>query len=246
MSENISGIQLSPRLKMIYDMLPPCCNIWDVGTDHALLPIYCVKTGKCACAIASDVRQKPLEAAKRNIAAFGCENKIKTVLSNGISACARYINEFDSVVIAGMGGYTVRSILSEGMEIIKKYFPGNISFILQPNTAENVVRSFVWENGFVIDDEMAVKDGSHVYAAFRCTYTGHNTDFSELECYTGKIIPKRLSDNDIVYLSALKSKYENITAGLLSRKKHDSESLERMKLSNRIAIELDRLISKKL
>ena len=39
----------------------------DVGTDHAILPIYLCLAGKLDSAIASDIRKDPLENAGRNI-----------------------------------------------------------------------------------------------------------------------------------------------------------------------------------
>ena len=240
MSESISNVQLSLRLKMIYDMMPKSEHIWDVGTDHAFLPIYCVQTGKCKSAVASDIRRKPLETAKRNIALNGCRDSIKTVLCAGIEDCD--IESFDTIVIAGMGGFTVREILSDRLSK-ENYFPGNNFFILQPNTAEHEVRKFLWDSGFTIDDESAVRDGAHVYACMKCHFTNQITPYNEIECYTGKIMPKRLSENDRMYFEALRVKYSNVLSGLMSRREHDSASAERMRLCRCIVTELDRIIS---
>ena len=55
------------RLLMVANMIPKCECMADIGTDHALLPIYLVLNGKCNRAIASDVKIGPLQSAEKNI-----------------------------------------------------------------------------------------------------------------------------------------------------------------------------------
>ena len=59
--------EINLRLKMLYDMIPDCTKIGDVGTDHGFLPIYAVENDRCKYAIASDLREGPLKIAKNNI-----------------------------------------------------------------------------------------------------------------------------------------------------------------------------------
>ena len=58
--------RINARLKMLYDMMPECDCMGDVGTDHGFLPIYCVINGKCKSAVASDLREGPLKIADSN------------------------------------------------------------------------------------------------------------------------------------------------------------------------------------
>ncbi len=135
MSKNTSN-QINQRLKMLYDMMPECARMGDVGTDHGFLPIYCIQTGKCGSAVASDLREGPLQTARNNIAAYGLEDRIETLLCSGLDGYRD--RDCDVIVIAGMGGFTIRKILADWLALREndKDFPGNTLFLLQPNTAE--------------------------------------------------------------------------------------------------------------
>lgn len=220
---------------MIYDMLPNCRCMWDVGTDHGFLPIYAVNNEKCHIAIASDLREGPLNIAKKNIKEANLENRIKTILCPGLSCCMTEI--CDAVVIAGMGGLTICNILSDWMEHIKdNYFPGNITFILQPNTHEYEVRKFLNKKNFFIEDERAVKDAGHMYLGIKCIFknSAQNIEYSEIQYYTGQIMPRRLSVNDIMYLKSINEKYKNILCGLAQRINPDEDTLRRIETCNKI------------
>ena len=84
-------------------------TLYDIGTDHAYLPIFLVNEGRTADAYACDVSEGPLSSAERNIASAGLSDRIKTVLSDGLSAVG-IVYPCD-IVIAGMGGELVASII---------------------------------------------------------------------------------------------------------------------------------------
>lgn len=52
-------IQLTPRLRMVADLLPRDVVLVDVGTDHAYLPAVLLLEGKIRGAIAADLRPVP-------------------------------------------------------------------------------------------------------------------------------------------------------------------------------------------
>ena len=58
---------LSLRLKTIATLVPYGARVCDVGTDHAYLPIYLKKNNIAKKIIATDLNQKPLENAQKNI-----------------------------------------------------------------------------------------------------------------------------------------------------------------------------------
>ena len=61
-------MQLSPRLKLIADLVKEGSVVADIGTDHGYIPVYCVKNGISPSAIAMDVNPMPLAKAEENIA----------------------------------------------------------------------------------------------------------------------------------------------------------------------------------
>lgn len=238
--------EINLRLKMLYDMIPDCTTIGDVGTDHGFLPIYAVENGRCKYAIASDLREGPLKIAKTNIINSELEDYIQTMLCPGLEG---YIDkDCEVVVIAGMGGITLCGILDDWIKLCKSknYFPGNISYILQPNTHEHLVRQFLWDNGFDITCENSVRDGAHVYLGLKCTYDGiQRKDYTQVDCYVGKIMSIRMNDNDIVYYENLLNKHKHILSGLLHRIEPDKETSERINLSKMLIKELNDILKLK-
>ena len=63
-----------PRLSAVGELVRGRFLI-DVGTDHAILPIYLCLAGKIDSAIASDIRKGPLKMRKRIFPVTGCPEK---------------------------------------------------------------------------------------------------------------------------------------------------------------------------
>ena len=80
----MNGISLCPRLQMAADFVRAGVSVADIGTDHAYLPVYLVLSGKCPRAIASDLREMPLENARQTIRRYHLEDKITACLSDGL------------------------------------------------------------------------------------------------------------------------------------------------------------------
>lgn len=57
---------LGPRLALCAALVREGSPLCDVGTDHAYLPIWLLKTGKTPRALACDINPGPLEAARRD------------------------------------------------------------------------------------------------------------------------------------------------------------------------------------
>lgn len=165
--------------------------VCDVGTDHAYLPCYLVKNGVCKRAVAADVNESPLAAAGENIQRAGLEDKIDTVLSDGLDGISP--NGVTDVVIAGMGGELIADILGRA-----KVFYDSVQFILQPMTKPERLRQWLWENGFEIIAEKACKEEIY-YTVMLVKYTGKNTEYTEVQCYIGAL--EGDSDNDKGYIS---------------------------------------------
>ena len=104
---------LTPRLQLIYDIIPQCNTVADIGTDHGYIPISAVSKGICKYALAMDVNQGPLDAARKNTVKYGVADKVETRLSNGLENLQK--GEADVIVIAGMGGPLIGEIIQKGM-----------------------------------------------------------------------------------------------------------------------------------
>jgi tRNA (adenine22-N1)-methyltransferase len=141
---------------MIGDLVEANSFCLDVGCDHALLDIYLVKRKSNIKAIASDVKEGPLEQAKKNIKRERLEKEIEVRLGDGLST---YSNEVDTVIISGMGGRNIIGICKNNLKIFKKVD----TYIISPNNYQIDVKKFFCKNGYYIANEELVKDSNFIY-----------------------------------------------------------------------------------
>lgn len=172
-------MSLRPRLKMTADMVRCGSKIADIGTDHGYLPAWLVKSGKCIGGVAADLRKSPLENAAETLRIYGVEDKISLRLSDGLDSVLS--DEYDDVVLAGMGGTLIAEILKRNSDI--KDTAKRI--IVQPNSHSEDVRKFFCENGFRIIEENACVDDRRDYLAFCAEYTGEDENRNSLYYYLG-------------------------------------------------------------
>ncbi len=172
-------MSLRPRLKMVADMVRRGSRIADIGTDHGYLPAWLVKSGKCSGGVAADLRKSPLENAAETLRIYGVEDKVSLRLSDGLDSVSD--DEYDDVVLAGMGGTLISEILRRNSDIKDK----SKRIIVQPNSHSEDVRKFFCENGFRILTENACVDDRRDYLAFCAEYTDENKNKNSLYYYLG-------------------------------------------------------------
>ena len=148
------AVRLSKRMEALAHLVTPGSRLCDVGCDHGYLPIYLVQEQIIPSAIAMDIGEGPLLAAKTHIAEVGLEDKIQTRRSDGLAAASA--EEIDTVLIAGMGGGIVIHILTEGRKVAQSAK----DLILQPQSELKEVRRFLCNEGYeIVDEDMVLEDG---------------------------------------------------------------------------------------
>ena len=150
-------LPISKRLLCCASMVQPGSRVADIGTDHGYLGIYLLQTGAARHVIACDLRKDPLENARRNAKLFGVDGEMELRLSDGLEKILP--DEVDTVVMAGMGGDLIQRILSQCPWRKRE----GLQFILQPQSAGNVLRRWLCEDGFEIQREEPVQDGHFLY-----------------------------------------------------------------------------------
>lgn len=180
----------------------------DVGTDHAYLPIYLYTKGIIKGAVVSDINEGPIGRAKENILEFSCEGAVIPILSDGLYRIDQYSP--DTVFILGMGGELILNIISSA-EWVKKKRP---RLVLQPMTHSELLRAYLFDNGFEITEELLVEDGK-IYQIIVTEYTEKRTDYNALELRFGKI---NLSRREPLLLCALSRESEILSARIEGRK----------------------------
>lgn len=176
--------QLDNRLKLCADFVRNGAKLADIGTDHAYLPVWLCRIGRCPCAIAADINPEPLKRGQSTIIESGMSGRIETRLSDGLKDIKS--EETDDIVIAGMGGELIAKILSECS------FAADSSkhFILQPMTKSEVLIAWLCENGFkILKQDCCVASGK-CYTVILAEYSGEKHIADELYCYLGELSPK--------------------------------------------------------
>lgn len=148
---------LSPRLMAIAKRIRPCGTLADIGTDHAYLPAWLCLRGICRHAIASDVREGPLQRAQNTLRRWRLEEKIELRQGSGLSTLRP--NEADAIVIAGMGGELIAALLDADREAAQN--TGQL--LLQPMTALPKLRVYLQQNGFATQFETLVREEEKCY-----------------------------------------------------------------------------------
>ena len=150
-------LPISKRLLCCASMVQSGSRVADIGTDHGYLGIYLLQSGAARHVIACDLRKDPLENARRNAKLFGVDGEMELRLSDGLEKIRP--DEVDTVVMAGMGGDLIQKILSQCPWRKRE----GLQFILQPQSAGNVLRRWLCEDGFEIQREEPVQDGHFLY-----------------------------------------------------------------------------------
>lgn len=170
--------QLNPRLMKVASMVRPQAVFADVGCDHGHLAIELMRRGAVR-GYACDINEKPLQNAKANICAAGFSQQIQTVLTDGLQHLEN--SGITDVTIAGIGGEVITEILRQA-QFLKD--PA-IRLILQPQSREHILRTFLAENGFSVLQEEAVRSDRYVYTVITAEYTGKSQTLTMLQAFSG-------------------------------------------------------------
>ena len=175
-------LRIGERLMTVVSMVTPCHTAADIGTDHGYVPAYLVLSGQCLHVIASDIAEGPCQAAAETRKKFNLLDKIEIRTAPGLQGLR--IGEADTVVIAGMGGATIVTILEESPEIAASVK----TFVLQPMNAANFLRQWLAQHGYRIAEEALCKENNHIYTVIKVMHTEEKRELSSLEAELGPCI----------------------------------------------------------
>lgn len=189
----LSPIVLDSRLSLCAEFVRVGAKLADIGTDHAYLPVFLALSGKLESAIAADINADPLSRGKQTIDKYDAAHIVSTRLSNGLKEINA--DEVTDIVIAGMGADTIMGIISDAPWLKSE----NKRLIIQPMTKSERVISYLYDNGFEIEEQRCCIAEGKPYTVMCVHFTGHNAPCSEYFSYTGKLCPEE-RDDDIVFL----------------------------------------------
>lgn len=224
-------MKLPPRLAKIAEFIPVGKVVADIGTDHALLPLFLLEKNIAATVIAVEVGVKPYEQAQNNLRQHPLGFKVDLRLGDGLQAL-RARDGVEIVVMAGMGCATIKKILTG--ELAGQEKP---DFILQPMTRPDELRLWLGEQGYAMVDEALAKDDGRIYEIFLVA-PGKEKGKSRYRPFGPRLLEKK--DPLLKEYLSRKIQKTQIVLESLSRAKREREDL-RLQFVKRLE-ELERLM----
>ena len=156
---------LGARLQKCADFVREGKKLADIGTDHGYVPVCLLQSGKIPFAVAVDVHKGPLESAMNNASRCGVADKMHFVCGDGLHGVLP--DEAEDIVIAGMGGELIARLLEKC-----PWVKNGVNLVLQPMTKWDVLRKWLYDNGFEVKKELACTEGQFAYSVMQAVYTG--------------------------------------------------------------------------
>ena len=171
-------IHLDDRLRTIGELIRPGARVADVGCDHGYLICALTEAGRIPGGIACDVKEGPLSQARHEIEQRTLSDRIDCRLGDGLSVVSS--DEADDIVLAGMGGELIASIL----EACPWPDKSGKKFLLQPMTRAPLLRRWLYAHGYQIESETACMAAGRPYTVMLVSYTGKEVSLGEYDLYT--------------------------------------------------------------
>ena len=213
-------IKLSKRLKAIAEYVPVGANVADIGTDHGYIPVWLAQNGIANSLAAADINRGPLDHARETAEKYQVSDKIRFALCSGLEFEGS--DAYDTVIIAGMGGELIASILEAAPWTAEK----QTTLILQPNSFIPHLMQWLVDHGFYVANASLVKDAGKLYQIL----VAHPGEGEQVPSEAHRLVNKLYFENKDPlleeYLDTLLKRYMAAEKGMCSGKS-DEEALER-------------------
>ena len=199
-------MKLSNRLGCVLSIMEKCELLADIGCDHGYICIEAVKNNICKRAYACDTAKGPLSAAEGNVLAAGLSDRIKCILSDGLTAFTDDMQP-DCINITGMGGKLIIKILEEALAHGSCMAKAG-QLILGAQSDVDMLRHFIIERTrFTIKKELCIFDDGKFYILMdiRPEVTPSET-YTDADYELGKYIAAESMDTYMHYLEKQRSK----------------------------------------
>lgn len=230
-----NSLNLPPRLLTIAKLASPCRVLADIGTDHALLPAWMIRSDLCGRAYACDINSGPLKRAEATVVRWNLSDRIQLILSDGLR---KVPCEYDVLTIAGMGGDLIAKILYDTPP------EESVRIVLQPMSKPEVLRRFLMRNGYRILRETAVSEGAKCYIIL----TAQRSEAASEPEFFRPEIPQNLdcTPDALVYLEKLLTSHQKRIFGLSSAEDPQEDEILREREITAELMELWRQYSRRL
>ena len=137
-------VKLTNRLRVLADLIDEFASVADIGTDHGYLPVYLAQNSKAKRIVASDISPASLKTAYRSAYEYDVTDLIEFTVTPGLAHLTP--EDVDTIIIAGMGGETILSILKDAPWTKSS----SITMILQPQSKIGLLCRFLYDSGYNI------------------------------------------------------------------------------------------------
>jgi tRNA (adenine22-N1)-methyltransferase len=185
-------VGLSKRLLTIAEHVPQGSKLADIGSDHALLPVYLAQKGITVSAIAGELNAGPYAAALKQVAEAGLKSCIEVRKGDGLEVIAS--GEVDVITIAGMGGLLIVQILTQGIAKLDQVQ----RLILQPNVGEEVVRRWLMEQNWFLSEEYIIQEDGKTYEVLIADRSEQANDLNQILYQERQIAGKIINQERLI------------------------------------------------
>ncbi|MBQ6440169.1 MAG: SAM-dependent methyltransferase [Mogibacterium sp.] len=149
-------MRLSKRIYALADNVINGDSIADIGTDHGYVPMLLMKHGVSPRVIMSDISEGSLAKAKETFSACRLGDRVSESdfrIGDGLRTVEA--GEVDELIIAGLGGHTIKNILADDEGKSKSFK----RLILQPRKHSGTLRYYLYTHGWDIESEKLAEEG---------------------------------------------------------------------------------------
>ena len=191
---------INKKIKAIAELIEEP-GVIDIGTDHGYLIRELARLNKLSRAIAADINTLPLDSAKKNLKNIP---NIDFIKSDGLQSIdLDILKDYKAIVIAGMGGSVIKSILESSNEKIS-----NQTLYLQPSGSIFILRNYLYEMNYQIYQEKIIFDNDQYYEIIVCRKSESKVNYTNNEIMFGPINLNEKSELFINYLKNSKEYYQ--------------------------------------
>ena len=188
------------RLEMVFDQVKSSVSdsahgrIIDVGSDHGYLAVRCLEEEIADFAICTEIHKAPAQRSLDAMVDAGFEECSEVYVTDGLKGVP--LKPGDIVVIAGMGGLNIIDIITHALKDNGYHVIENVTFILQPQKSNEIVRNYLAKTGFVFEDETVCYDRNIFYNCMRVVFKGISRTMTDEEACYGPVLLKKYTQGD--------------------------------------------------
>ena len=192
--------ELTVRLEMVFEQVKKARKdavsgrVIDVGSDHGYLAVRCLEEGLAGSAVCTEIHKGPAQRSQDALVEAGFGDISGVYITDGLKGVPLIAG--DTVVIAGMGGLNVVDIITRALKDNGYHVFENVTFVLQPQKSNDIVRKYLSKAGFVFVDEAVCYDRDIFYNCMRVVFKGISTTITDEEACYGPVLLKKYNSGD--------------------------------------------------